>query len=108
MRTRKKKNKPYPIIAALISQNYIRLMDACDVSDKSYGCMSKEDIFSETVWHVIHDDKALSCKNVNAFVDHFKFRYRMIEFQTIQDYRQLKEIHYADYLQAFTEEYKEE
>lgn len=92
----------------MIAQNYNRLHELCNVSDHgNYGSFTKEDIFSETILYVIHDPEALSCAGIEAFCKHFKRRYKLIEFQTIKDSKQLKEIPYADYIQAKKEISKE-
>jgi hypothetical protein len=41
-------------------------------------------------------------------IEHFVFRYKMMEFQTINDNKMLKEIEYADHLQAQEEATQEE
>ena len=85
----------------MIAQHYDKLHDVCDISDSgNYGSQTTEDIFSETILYVIHDPDALLCIDVEAFVLHFKKRFNMIKFQIINDSKELKEIPYADYLQA--------
>jgi hypothetical protein len=100
---KKKKNKAYPDIVAMIAQHYERLYyESCSVSNRgNYNSRTREDIFCDTVLYVIHDPDALSCTDVEAFIRHFKYRFRMIEYQNS---KQLKEIPYADYKQTQKEE----
>lgn len=101
MRNRYKKTKDYPKVAEVIGRNYIRLQSLCHYRTFGlYGSRSYEDIFQDTVIYVIQDEVASSLPSDEAIIDHFCHRYRMIEYQTIQDAKQLKEIPYADYLQT--------
>ena len=43
---------------------------------------------------------SLTCKTDSDLIQHFLYRYRMIEYQAIQDAKQIKTIPYADYLQT--------
>lgn len=108
MRNRYKKNKYYPKVAESIGRNYIRLQSLCHYRDFGlYGSRSYEDIFQDTVIYVIQDAEASTLLSDEAIIDHFCHRYRMIEYQTIQDAKQLKEIPYADYIQTQKEATKE-
>lgn len=101
MRIRKKKNDPDNRISEMIATNYNRLRDACNVSSSgNYAGITKEDIFSETIWYVIHDPKSLLCTSADDFIKHFQYRFRMIEFQITKDANLLKEIPYADHIQT--------
>ena len=85
----------------MIAQNFIRLRRECKISDHGNNkVQTREDIFSETILYVVYDPDALLCEDVEAFIKHFLYRFNMIEFQIVQDSNQLKEIPYADYLQA--------
>jgi hypothetical protein len=98
--------KYYPAIADMIAQHYNLLHEACGIpvscsgSRGSPGQHNKEDVFSETMLYVIYDADALLCTDPDAFVKHFVYRFRMIAYQITQDLKMLKEIPYADYLQA--------
>lgn len=103
MRNRNKKSKPYPKVANAISRNYNRLIALCCNGKHGYfDSRSHEDIFQDTVLYTIQDPKANDLQSDAELIGHFIYRYRMIEYQTIQDSRQLKIIHYADYLQTQT------
>lgn len=101
MRNRYKKNKYYPQVAERIGRNYERLRAFCYRDSVGYfGARSYDDIFQDTVLYVCQDPDANGKHSDNDFIKHFLFRYRMIEYQTVQDAKQAKEIPYADYLQA--------
>jgi hypothetical protein len=65
-----------------------------------YCSKSKEDLFQDTVVFVSQDEKASSLSTDKELIDYFCYRFRMIEYQAINDNKLLKEIPYADYLQA--------
>jgi hypothetical protein len=93
-------------VANIIAQNYDKLKTRCWHPDTvEYGGLNYDDIFQDTVMYVIGDDKAAACKSDEELLDWFCYRYNMIQFRTIQDYRQSR-IVYADYQQ--TEKEKED
>lgn len=101
MRNRYKKNKYYPAIAKSIGRNYHKLRSQCFRG--KYGCFESrdyEDIFQDTVLYVIQDPVSLECRTEDELIAHFLRRYRMIEYQTVQDSKLNKTTPYADYKQA--------
>ena len=50
---------------------------------------------------------SLTCKTDSDLIQHFLCRYRMIEYQAIQDAKQINTILYADYLQTQQEHAEE-
>lgn len=101
MRNRYKKNKYYPHVAESIGRNYERLHALCCHGKNGYfDSRSYDDIFQDAIVYVCQDPSAKDIHSDTDLIAHFMYRYRMIEFQTMQDAKQLKEIPYADYLQA--------
>lgn len=101
MRDRYKKNKYYPEIAEIIGRNFKKLHALCFRENIGYfDSRNYEDIFQDTVIYVIQDTMSLTCKTDSDLIQHFLYRYRMIEYQAIQDAKQIKTIPYADYLQT--------
>lgn len=101
MRDRYKKSKHYPAVAAAIGRNYVRLQSLCHCRFFGLcGSRSYEDVFQDTVIYVIQDAEASTLLSDEDIIKHFCRRFRMIEYQIMQDAKQLKEIPYADYLQA--------
>ncbi len=100
MRNRYKNSRHYPAVAEAIGRNYAHLYALC-CHGKScyYHSRDVEDIFQDTVVYVIRDKEALNKLN-SDFISHFLHRFRMIEFQTMQDARELKAKQYANYQQA--------
>lgn len=83
-----------------ISKNYSKLKELCNYNKRGCYCSkSYEDIFQDTILYVIHDDDSLNL-NEEEIINHFVYRYNMIEFQTISDNKMMKEVKYADYIQA--------
>lgn len=100
-RNRYKKNKYYSEVAKIIGRNYSRLQSLCHIGNYGlFGSRSYEDIFQDTVIYVIHDKEANKIATDEALITHFRRRFEMIKYQTIQDAKQLKEKPYADYIQA--------
>lgn len=96
-----KKGKVNDKVMAMIASNYKQLKQLCaDHSHGLYCSKSKEDIFQDTVLFVSQDDRISSLSTDKELIDYFCYRFRMIEFQAINDNKLLKEIPYADYLQA--------
>jgi len=88
-------------VMEVLAGNYDKLKQLCGYRKSGLYCFkSYEDIFEDTILFVAQDKKAASLKSDKEIIDYFCYRYRMIQFQTINDNKQLKEIHYADYLQA--------
>lgn len=93
LKTGKVNNK----VLLMIAHNYNRLKVLCGY--RSYGCFcskSYEDIFQDTILYVAQDEKA-TITTEEELIEHFCYRFKMIEFQTINDNKQLKETAYADY-----------
>lgn len=83
-----------------ISKNYSKLKELCNYNKRGCYCSkSYEDIFQDTILYVIHDDDSLNL-NEEEIINHFVYRYNMIEFQTISDNKMMKEVKYADYIQT--------
>lgn len=105
MRNRYKKSKFYPAIAESIGRNYYKLRALCfRQAACCYDSRDYDDIFQDTVLYIIQDPEALKCTTDEMLVEHFLYRYRMIEFQTIHDAQQINKIPYADYLQTQNKE----
>lgn len=100
MRNRYKRTKYYTSVSEAVGRNYEKLRILCyKGSHGFYSSRSYEDIFQDTVLYVIQDVAALS-KTDSELIEHFMYRYRMIEYQTIKDSQQIKTIPYADYIQT--------
>jgi len=88
-------------VMEVLAGNYDKLKQLCGYRKSGLYCSkSYEDIFEDTILFVAQDTKAASLKSDKEIIDYFRYRYRMIQYQTINDGKQLKEIHYADYLQT--------
>ncbi len=86
---------------SVIAHNYDKLKQLCGYRASGLYCSkSKEDIFQDTIVFVSQDEKASSLSTDKELIDYFCYRFRMIEYQAINDNKLLKEIPYADYLQA--------
>ncbi len=93
----------------MIARNYNRLKQLCSYRTSGlYYSKSYEDIFQDTILLVSQDEKASTLSSDKELTDYFCYRFRMIEYQAVNDNKQLKEIPYADYLQAHKEEDAEE
>lgn len=102
-RSRYKRNKASAYIARVIGEHYAELRSRlCKGDYGNFASRSYEDIFSDTIVFVIQDTEAARLHDEKDIVEHFCFRYRMIEFQIIKDSQHLKETLYADYLQTKT------
>lgn len=100
MRKRKIKREIDPVVLAALGRIYPRLLVACrERAGRGYGCYTAEDLAGETLLLVAQDNRAkrLDDDRLAAF---FLYRFDMVRFQTKMDYQQLKEVSYADYLQA--------
>lgn len=85
----------------VISRNYSRLKELCNYNDRGCYCSkSYEDIFQDTILFVVHDSETFNLVTDEEIINHFLYRYKMVEFQTINDNKMLKEVKYADYIQA--------
>lgn len=105
MRDRYKRSEFYQDVAESIGRNYNKLRDLCfRQSQVCFDSRGYDDIFQDTVLYVIQDPRSLGCKTDDALIEHFLYRYRMIEYQTVKDAQELKRMPYADYLQATKEE----
>lgn len=73
----------------------------CNSNKKGCYCSkSYEDIFQDTVLYVAHDLSSFNMTRDEEVIELFMYRYKMIEFQTINDCKMMKEVAYADYIQA--------
>lgn len=97
------KNKPHSdYVAAILANNYNRLL--AEFSRSKYGnfqSMSYEDIFQETILYVIQDKRAFKMSE-SAILDHFRYRYKMIRFQIIQDAKLERKTDYNESIQCPT------
>ena len=57
-------------------------------------------IFQETILFVIRDPAASTLRTDDEIIRHFKYRFQMIRYQVMKDNQQLKEVNYADNIQA--------
>lgn len=96
-----RKGKASEKVMATIAHNYDHLKQLCGYRASGLYCSkSYEDVFQDTVLLVSQDEKASTLSSEKELIDYFCYRFRMIEFQAINDNKQLKEIPYADYLQT--------
>lgn len=96
-----RKGKASDKVMAMIAHNYDRLKLLCGYRASGLYCSkSYEDVFQDTVLLVSQDEKASTLSSEKELIDYFCYRFRMILFQAINDNKLLKEIPYADYLQA--------
>lgn len=103
-----RKGKADDKVMSMIAHNYRRLKQLCGYRDSGLYCSkSYEDLFQDTVLFVSQDDKASALSSEKELIDYFCYRFRMIAYQAINDQKLLKEITYADYLQAQKEEPEE-
>lgn len=101
MRTRQKKNRVNEFVSRALGRLYKGLYEACCRGPAS-GCgyYSNEDIFQETILFVIQDPAASALKTDAEIIKHFKYRFQMIRYQVIKDNQLLKEVDYANNIQA--------
>lgn len=93
--------KVYSGVMVVIARNYERLKLLCDNHTHSLFCSkSYEDLFQDTILLVSHDEKASTLSSEEEIIKYFCHRFRMVEFQAINDNKLLKEIPYVDYLQT--------
>ena len=85
----------------VIARNYDMLRALCNSSDRGCYCSkSYEDIFQDTILYVAHDLSSFNMTRDEEVIELFLYRYKMIEFQTINDDKMMKEVAYADHLQT--------
>lgn len=95
-------------VMEVIARNYNLLMQLCNCHSQGLFCSkSYEDLFQDTVLFVSQDEKASALSTEKELIDYFCYRFRMIKYQAVNDNKQLKEIPYADYIQARKEEPEE-
>ena len=103
-----RKGKANKKVMSVIAHNYEKLKQLCGYRASGLYCSkSREDIFQDTVLFVSQDEKAVSLPD-KELIQYFCYRFRMIEYQSINDNKLLKEIPYADYLQTPKTAAKEE
>ena len=96
-------------VMSMIERNYDKLKDLCIYRTHGLFCFkSYEDIFHDAILFVSQDKKASLISSEEELIRYFNYRFRMILYQTINDNKQLKEIPYADYIQASKKEDSEE
>ncbi len=101
MRTRQKKNRGNDFVSRALGRLYKGLYEICCRGPAlCYGYYSNEDIFQETILFVIQDPAASALKTDEEIIKHFKYRFQMIRYQVIKDNQQLKEVDYANNIQA--------
>lgn len=88
------KDKPHSDrVALIVAKHYDELRDRfCKGHYGNFDSMSFADIFQETIPYVIQDKTAFDLPELEL-IEHFGYRYKMIEYQIIQDSRM---IHYTD------------
>lgn len=85
----------------VIGRNYRKLKALCNSGKNGCYCSkSYEDIFQDTILYVAHDLSSFNMTRDEEVIELFLYRYRMIEFQVINDNKMIKEVAYADYLQT--------
>jgi len=104
MRNRYKTHKFYPEVLEVLGRNYNKLRSLCFRHSGYYDARGSDDIFQDTILYVAQDLNSVG-KSEKQLIEHFLYRYRMIEYQTIKDSQELKKIQYADHIQ--TEKEKE-
>ena len=93
-----------PKVMAVLADNYNHLKQLCSYRSHGLFCSkSYEDLFQDTILFVSQDNKASTLSSEQEIIDYFYYRFRMIEYQATNDHKLLKEIPYADYLQASKE-----
>ncbi|WP_259324214.1 hypothetical protein [Bacteroides thetaiotaomicron] len=103
-----KKGKVNGKVMDMIAHNYDKLKQLCGYRTSGLYCSkSYEDIFQDTILFVSQDEKASTLSSDKELMNYFCYRFRMIEYQAINDNKQLKEIPYADYLQTKKEDTEE-
>lgn len=99
-----RKGKINDKVMDMVARNYQQLQQLCaDHIHGLYCAKSEDDIFHDTIIFVSQDKKASSLLCDRELIGYFCYRYRMILYQNINDDKLLKEIPYADYLQASKE-----
>lgn len=101
MRRRQKRGRINVCVSNALARLYHTLYEICCRGPATgSGYYGQEDIFQETILFVIQDPAAAHLKTDEEIIKHFKYRFQMIRFQIIKDNQQLKEINYADHIQA--------
>lgn len=97
------KSKEYsPYVAEVLAKHFKSLSSELNRSKHgNYQSMSYEDIFQETVLYVIQDKRAFKMSE-SAILDHFRYRYKMISFQIIQDSKLERKTDYNESIQCPT------
>lgn len=96
-----KKGKASDKVMRMIAHNYNWLKQLCGYRSSGLYCSkSYEDLFQDTILFISQDEKASTISSEQDLISYFCYRFRMIEYQAINDNKLLKEIPYADYLQT--------
>lgn len=96
-----RQGKVNPYVLQVIGKNYEKLKNICNSNKQGYYCSkSYEDIFQDTILYVAHDLSSFNMTRDEEVIELFLYRYKMIEYQAINDVKTMKEVAYADYLQA--------
>lgn len=91
-----------------IARNYYKLKELCRYDHDLLLCSkSYEDLFQDAVLYVSQDEKAVSMPS-GELIDYFRYKFNMIKYQALKDNAQLKEIPYADYIQASQKDISED
>jgi hypothetical protein len=56
----------------------------------------------------VHDKESFAKQTEKELIEYFLYKFKMIEFQTINDDKMLKEVKYAEYLQTKETAYQED
>lgn len=91
-----------PDVVLTIARNYDLLLSLCKVSVEHHchGSVDRMDIFHDTILAVSHDPKCRNFHTNSDLIEYFRYRYRMISYQTYKDEKQRDTLPYADYLKT--------
>lgn len=81
------KEKPYyHKVANVLAAHYKELkQNLCPNPAGNYAGRNTEDIFSDTIMFVIHDEQASKLHTDQEILKHFEYRHNMITFQVVKD-----------------------
>lgn len=82
-----------------LERNYDRLWSQSAQTAKTVRFLESSDVFQETVMMIIVDRKCETIESDEEFRAYFRYRMRMVQFQTIKDYNEEQKQN-ADYQQA--------
>lgn len=76
----------------IISPLYREMAAECTDPHIAYGGRSFDDLFADTYIYILSDPAATACHTPQLLAAHFRYRFRMIRFQTIADEKTKTEI----------------